>query len=727
MIEGLKHFNLEMSDGVAMVEFNLANKSENLLGGEVFADLEKISKAIIDDEAIKGAVIFSKKRNFCLGADVSMLSSGSASKSDGPQKLKNPALPLYQSINHSNQILRALETCGKPIVAAINGSALGGGLELTLACHYRIASNNPKTRLGLPEAKIGLLPGGGGTQRLPRLISAAAALPLMMQGTLLKVEKAKELGIIGEIVDHKDLLASAKKWALENPKAEQPWDNKKFRIPGGGPHDKGSQGVFVVGNAQLRKNTFGNYPAQKYIMSAVYEGLLVPIDAALRIEARYFTKILLDPRAKAMMRSLFLSHQAIKKGARRPQNIDKKQIKKLGILGAGLMGSGIAFAAAQKGIETILIDRSQKDADKGKARVAKIFQKRKLDEALLNHITPTDDYEKLANADLIIEAVFENRELKAETTKKAEPHLAAGGVMASNTSTLPITGLAKASSNPKNFIGLHFFSPVERMELVEIIMGKETSNEALALAMDFVAQIGKTPIVVNDSRGFYTSRCFGTYVGEGIAMLAEGIPPAMIENIGKMTGMPMPPLALADAVGLDLSYAVRQQTKKDLGDKYKENPSDAIIEKLVAQLSRQGKKSGKGFYDYNEDGSKNLWQGLGELVGKQQEVEEVDIEEVKNRLLYIQALEALRCLEEGVIEDVRDGDLGAILGWGFAVWTGGPLSLIDMIGAKKFMAACAQLAQKYGERFEPPLLLKQMAEKNEKIYTRFAPKEKAAA
>lgn len=715
-MEGLKHFAVKVEESVAMVEFAVAQKSENLISAEVFSDLQKIAAHIKNEDSIKGAVIFSNKRNFCLGADVVKLEGGTQTKDS------NPAAALFESICHSHQILREIETCGKPVAAALNGSALGGGLELALACHYRIASDNPKTRLGLPEANLGLLPGAGGTQRLPRMISAAAALPLLLQGKALKTQAALELGIIGAIVPADELLAKAKAWVLENPNAKQPWDEKKFRIPGGGPHDKGSQGVFVAGNAQIRKNTFGNYPAQQYIMQAVYEGLMVPFDTALRIEARYFTKILLDPRAQAMMRSLFLSMQALKKGARRPQGFARKEIKKLGILGAGLMGSGIAYAAASRGISVVLLDRNQDDADKGKARVQKIVEKRNLSADILARIQATNNYDTLEGADLIVEAVFENRELKAEVTQKAEPHLAKDGVMASNTSTLPITGLAKASRDATRFIGLHFFSPVERMELVEIITGKETSDETLALAMDFVAQIGKTPIVVNDSRGFYTSRCFGTYVGEGVAMLAEGIPPAMIENAGKMTGMPMPPLALADAVGLDLSYAVREQTKKDLGADYKPTPSDAVIKKLVAELSRTGKKSGKGFYDYNEDRrSKKLWQGLGALAGQTLDPADIDIEEIKNRFLYIQALEALRCLEENVITDIRDGDVGAILGWGFAPWTGGPLSLVDIVGSAKFMETCAGFAKKYGARFEPPALLQKLAANNDKVYKVYAP------
>ena len=726
MAQSYKNFKLTIEpDGIALITFDMEGRSTNLLNADVLADLSAITDHIAESENITGAIITSAKDDFCLGADVSMF---------GATGQPTDAAGLYQNILNTTSVLRKLESCGKPIIAAINGSALGGGLEITLACHHRIAADNPKLRLGLPEAKIGLLPGAGGTQRLPRLISAAAALPLIMQGKLLKADAAQQAGIIHEVAPADQLIEQARAWLNDKPDAEQPWDKKGFRIPGGGPQDRGGAPVFVFGNAQLRKNTFGNYPAQQYIMSCVYEGLQVPIDAALRIEARYFTKILMDPRAHAMMRSLFLSMQALKKGARRPQNIAPQKIEKLGILGGGLMGAGIAYAAAKTGIKTTLIDRSQDDAQKALARVQKIAQreqsKRRMTEEaaqkLINNITATDDYDKLDGADLIIEAVFENRELKADVTQKAVAKLKSDGVMASNTSTLPITGLAKACPDQTRFIGLHFFSPVERMELVEIICGKQTSDETLARAMDFAMQIGKTPIVVNDSRGFYTSRCFGTYVNEGIAMLAEGIPPAIIENAGQMTGMPMPPLALADAVGLELALAVRQQTRKDLGDKYQPAPSDAIISLIVETHQRTGKKSGKGFYDYHEDG-KNLWVGLGDLVERAQNPDDIDIDEVKNRLLYIQAIEAVRCLGEGVVEDVRDADVGAILGWGFAPWSGGPISLIDIEGAAAFAATCEAFAQKYGARFEPPQLLRDMAQNNEKFYARFDPERKQSA
>ncbi|NIJ42914.1 3-hydroxyacyl-CoA dehydrogenase/enoyl-CoA hydratase/3-hydroxybutyryl-CoA epimerase [Parvibaculum indicum] len=723
------------SDGIALATWDMPGRSMNVLSQSSMADIASIIEKIMSDDGIKGAVITSGKGAFCAGADLSMM-GGQAGGGEGGSP-EDRVKGMYEGNLKFNMLLRDLETCGKPVVAAINGTALGGGLEVTLACHYRVASDNPKTQLGLPEAKVGLLPGGGGTQRLPRLIGAGAALPIILQGSSLNPEKAAKAGIVHKVVPADQLIDEAKKWIREVGDAEQPWDKKGYKVPGGDPNSKGGAQVFTIGNAQLHKQTHGNFPAQKYILSCVYEGLQVPIEAGLRIESRYFTKLLMDPRSKAMIRSLFLSMQELQKGARRPAGVPEFQVKKLGILGAGMMGAGIAYVSAQAGMEVVLLDTEQAGAEKGKAYSQKLLEKAlergkttqdKMD-ATLARITPTTNFGDLKGADLVIEAVFEDRGIKAEVTKKAEPMIAEGGIYGSNTSTLPISGLAEAYSKPEEFIGIHFFSPVDKMQLVEIIMGEKTSDETLAKAMDYVKQIRKTPIVVNDSRGFYTSRCFGTYVSEGLAMLADGIKPAIVENTGKMTGMPMPPLALNDEVSLELGYKVRQQTKKDLGDKYVEGPADKIVEKMVVDLGRLGRKAGKGFYDYPEGGKKKLWPGLADLV--ETKIEEADpelVEEYKKRFLCIQALEAARCFEEGVVTDVRDADVGAILGWGFAPWTGGPLSYIDMLGTKEFVELCDSLAQKYGERFKPNALLREMAEKGESFYTRFAPpKEKAAA
>ncbi len=724
------------ADGIVTLTWDDPARTMNVLSNVAMKDIAAVIEKVAADPAIKGLVITSGKANgFCAGAALDEMES-SASGAGAPKSEQEKIAERFKGVMQFNLLLRRLETCGKPVAAAINGLALGGGLEVTLACHYRVVADNPKIQLGLPESKVGLLPGGGGTQRLPRLIGAGNALPLIMQGTSVDPASAQKQGIVHKVVPAAALLSEAKRWVKENPGAKQPWDDEKFKIPGGGPHSPGGSQTFTMGNALYRKTTANNYPAQRYILSCVYEGLQVPIDAGLRIEARYFTKLLMDPASRNMIRSLFLSMQELGKGARRPEGEPETKVKKLGILGAGMMGAGIAYVSAQAGIEVVLIDTAQEAADKGKAYSEKLLDKAiergkstpEKKAELLARIKATTSYADLAGADLIVEAVFETREIKADVTKKAEAVLPATAIFGSNTSTLPITGLAEASVRPEQFIGIHFFSPVDKMGLVEIIMGKKTGSRALAVAIDYVKQIKKTPIVVNDSRGFYTSRCFGTYVAEGQEMLAEGIAPAIIDNVGRATGMPRGPLELADDVALDLAYKVRSQTKKDLGDKYVEGPADTLIEALVVKNNRLGRKNGKGFYDYPSNGGpKRLWPGLADLVKiRITEAEPDDVAELKKRFLYRQAVEAARCFEENVVTDPRDGDVGAILGWGFAPYTGGPLSLIDSVGARKFVEECDRMAQKYGPRFAPGALLRDMAAKGDTFYGRFNPAKKAA-
>lgn len=730
----MENFTLDIdSDGIALITWDMPGRSMNVLSPSSMADIATWIKQVAEDDAIKGAVLTSGKPAFCAGAELGGMQE-TASGKGAPISEEDRVQKMYEGNLAFNNLLRTLETCGKPVAAAINGTALGGGLEVTLGCHYRVTSDNPRTQIGLPESKVGLLPGGGGTQRLPRMIGIANALPLILQGKSLDPQKAAEVGVVNKVVPEADLIEEAKRWIKEDADPVQPWDKKGFKLPGGGgPFDKGVGSAFVMGNAMLRKTTYGNFPAQRYIMSCVFEGSQVPIDAGLRIEARYFTKLLLHPASKNMIRSLFLSMQELGKGARRPERIERAQVKKLGILGAGMMGAGVAYVSAKAGIEVVLLDTDLENADRGKAYSAKLLDKaiergrstEAKKDKLLARINPTTNYDDLEGADLVIEAVFENRDVKAEVTKAAEPKMAKGSVFGSNTSTLPITGLAAASERPEDFIGIHFFSPVDKMGLVEIIMGEKTSDRALAKAIDYVGQIRKTPIVVNDSRGFYTSRCFGTYVSEGVRMLSEGINPALIENAGKQVGMPVAPLAMNDEVALDLAYKVRAQTKKDLGDKYEATASDDILEEMVAKRGRLGRKNGKGFYDYPEGGKKHLWPGLSELV--EVSVDQPDVEELKKRLMYIQALETARCFEEEVVTDVRDADVGAILGWGFAPYTGGPISFIDTVGTKDFVAECERLAQRYGPRFQPSPLLKKMAEGDEIFYARFNPKAQTEA
>ena len=725
----MENFKIDVdADGIALITFDVPGRSMNTLTSGVMAEIPQWIERVKTDDAIKGAVLTSGKASgFCAGADLGdmaggMLAGGSLQEAyDAGWKL--------------NGALRALETCGKPVAAAINGLALGGGLELTLACHYRVVADDSKIQLGLPEIKVGLFPGGGGTQRLTRLIGVQAAMTAMSAGSSWRPNDAKGAGVVHEVVARGTEIDAAKAWIKGGGKAVQPWDDKGFKQPGGGPYHPAGIQSFLVGNAMLRKQSYGNYPAVLNLMKAVYEGIQVPMDAALRIETRYFIKTLMTPQAQAMIRSLFLSKQELDKGAVRPAGVPKSDPKKVTVIGAGMMGAGIAYVQALAGIETILIDRTQEDADKGKAHVADLLKKRlskgqitqdKFD-ALLGSVTATTDYDLIKGSDLVIEAVFENREIKADVTKRAEAQLAPGAVFGSNTSTLPITGLAEASVRPEDFIGIHFFSPVDKMMLVEVILGEKTGEAAIARSLDYIMKIKKTPIVVNDGRGFYTSRCFGTYVAEGMAMLEEGYAPALIDNIGRMTGMPRGPLEMHDDVALDLSVKIARQTALDLGDRYQPLPGSQIVQKMVEDLGRYGRKNGMGFSDYDQK-PKKIWAGLAELAPvKINDSTPELVEDQKQRLLYRQAVEVARCWEEGVIDDPREADVGAILAWGFAPWTGGPITMIDQTGLKAFVAQADDYAARYGDRFKVPQLLRDMAAKGETFYGNFAGKQKAAA
>ena len=716
------------SDGIVTLTWDTPEKSVNVLSMAAIAELGEVADTIKSDAAIKGAVITSAKAGgFSAGADLDEMSAFTRGAGESAAKA------AFDTMMNLHRTFRKIETCGKPVVAAINGTALGGGLELALACHCRMVADDARIRIGLPEAQIGLIPGGGGTQRLPRMIGSMAALPLMLEGKRVDPANAAGIGIVQKLVPAAELVSAAKAWIKANPSAQQPWDKKEFRIPGGGPFSASGAQVFTVGNAMLRQKTYDNYPAQRFIMSAVYEGLLVDIDTALKIEARYFVRVLMDPASRNMIRTLFQSMQELGKGARRPAAEPPADVKRLGVLGAGVMGAGIAYVSASAGIDVTLIDTTEEKAAGGKDHVAKLLDREisrgrstaEKKAEILARMHPATDFALLKDADLIIEAVFEDRQVKAEATKKTDAVTRDSAIFGSNTSTLPITGLAQASARPKNFIGIHFFSPVERMGLVEIIVGKETSPRALATAIDFVRKIRKTPIVVNDSRGFYTSRCFGTYTLEGLTMLAEGIAPALIENVGRMTGMPMGPLEVLDSVGIDTGLKITRQTRKEVTKSEKPDAAEDILAFMVESAARPGVKAAKGFYDYDSRTKRTrLWPGLFDY-GSGKWNSQADPSELKLRLLTIQALEAARCFEEGVITDPRDADVGAILGWGFAPYTGGPISMIDTIGAAEFVTRSERLAAKYGERFKPNRLLREMAASGESFYGRFG--SKAAA
>ena len=734
-----KNFKVEIdADGIALVTWDIPAKSMNVLDTATIEELGQIVAQTTSDTAVKGVVITSGKEAFSAGADLSMLEgmnrTYAAMLKDKGEEAANQM--LFDESRKLSQALRTIETCGKPWVAAINGLALGGAFELTLACHYRVAADNPKTRLGLPEVKVGLFPGGGGTQRLPRMMPAADALQLLLKGDQMTLAKAKAANIVGAIVPAADLIKTAKEWIKAGGKPVQPWDVKGFKLPGGAVYSAAGMNVFPPANALYRSQTYDNYPAARAIMSCVYEGLLVNIDNALRIESRYFAKILRSKEAAAMIRSLFLSMQELNKGARRPAGVPPTKVRKLAVIGAGFMGASIGYVSAKAGIDVVLIDRDQESADRGKAHaksvidglVAKGRAKDSDRDALMNRITATADYAAISDCDLVIEAVFEDRKVKAETFAKAQQYLRKDAIFASNTSTLPINSLAEEWPDQSRFIGIHFFSPVEKMMLVEVILGKNTGDVALATALDYVRQISKTPIVVNDSRGFFANRCVLRFTAEGLEMLMEGVPPAMIENTARMAGMPVGPLSLSDEVALDLVLKIMKATEADLGANAVDQAQKKLMVAMVEKEGRFGRKNGKGFYDYPEKGKgqKSLWSGIAALQPKHLDPDTLDVEELKQRFLVAQAVEAARTVEDHVIVDPREADVGSILGFGFAPFTGGTLSYIDFMGTKNFVALCHKLEAKYGSRFTPPKLLEDMAAKGETFYSRFPPKKAAA-
>ena len=714
-------------DGITTLTIDQPGKSMNVIGQDFVDEFEAAIERAAADASVKALIVTSGKSSFVAGADLIDMAGLIVQARTAP-----PAEAL-KATSRLTQVLRRLETCGKPVACAINGAALGGGFEIALACHYRVSADSEQIKIGLPEVQVGLLPGGGGTQRVPRLIGIMPALPLLLEGRHMSPQQAKGNGLIHEVVPAGELLTAAKRWLNSlQAKAVQPWDEKSFKVPGGaGGMNPNAARTFMAANAMTRDKTFGNYPAAQAILSAVYEGTQVPMDLGLKIEAKYFLSLIRGNVAPNMIRTLFVNKGKADKLARRPQGVPKAKFKKIGILGAGMMGAAIAYVAASNGIEVVLIDRDLDAAERGKGYATKLVEgaisKRRMSradgDALLNRITPAADFALLAEVDYVVEAVFEDRAIKADVTKRAETVIRSDVVFGSNTSTLPITGLAEASGRPDKFIGIHFFSPAEKMPLVEIIRGKKTSDEALAITLDFVQAIRKTPIVVNDGRGFFTSRFCGCYIMEGEIMLAEGVPPALIENAGKLAGMPVGPLALADETAIDLGWKIHKAAEADLGDAYRPSPAVGVMETMYVKNGRAGRKNGKGFYDYPEKGQKSLWRGLDDLYPPKPECEWPSVDELKKRLLYAQALDAVRCMEEGVLTNPEDGDVGGIFGLGFAPYTGGPLSLIDTVGVAEFVQECEGLSKTYGERFAPPKLLRDMAAKGETFY----PKAKAAA
>jgi 3-hydroxyacyl-CoA dehydrogenase/enoyl-CoA hydratase/3-hydroxybutyryl-CoA epimerase len=718
------------SDGIAVLTWDMAGRSMNVITPQVVDEIEQVIEHVAANAAIKGCVITSGKDTFSGGADLTMLQTAAAEHLKAKQeKGEDAAIKLFfERTGRLSQVYRKLETCGKPFAIAINGTCLGGAFELALACHYRVIADDEKARVGLPEIKVGLFPGAGGTQRVARLMPTGDALQMLFKGDQIRPKAAKTMNLVHEVAPATEIIAKAKAWILAGGKGVASWDEQGFRLPSGKVFSAQGMMVWPAANAIYRRETHDNYPAAKAILHSVYEGLQLPFDLALRVESRWLAKILRSPEAAAMIRTLFISMGELNKGARRPAHVPAIAIKQVGILGAGFMGAGIAYVTASAGMDVVLIDQDQAAAEKGKAICEKLISGQVLKgraktadkEALLSRVKPTADYHDLASSDLVIEAVFEDRAVKAEATQKARAILAPGTIFASNTSTLPITSLAHAYGEPEHFIGIHFFSPVEKMLLVEVILGEKTGDRALATALDYVRAIKKTPIVVHDSRGFYANRCVGNYIREGHIMLLEGVAPAMIENVAKMAGMPVGPLALNDEVALDLALKIVEATKRDLGPAAIDSAQENLLKAMVVDHGRLGRKNGKGFYDYPAQGAKTLWSGLAAFQRTKRDPDTVDAGELKQRFLVTQAVEAARAIEESVVTDPREADVGSIIGFGFAPFTGGTLSYIDGMGAPSFVTLCEKLRQKYGERFAPPKILIDMAAAGDSFYGRFA-------
>ena len=718
----MKTIRYQIENGIATVTFDEPNSPVNTMCLQWQSDMSELaSQALKDKDAIQGILLTSAKSTFFAGADLKAAMRLTASD----------AGRIFEEIEQVKHSFRTLETLGKPVVSCLNGAALGGGWEVALIGHHRIAVDDRKIQFGLPEVTLGLLPGASGVTKMTRHLGLMGAQPYLVEGKTFSPAQAKELGLVHTLVKPGDNAAAemrslALAWITANPSAQHPWEAKDYKVPGGLPSNPKVAGMLSVAPAMLKKQTRGLYPAPEAILSCMVEGLQVDMPTALRIESRYLAQLMTGSNARAMVNTFFFNLNAIKSGQSRPGKSPRFKPSKVGLLGAGMMGAGIAYVQANKGIQTVLKDVNQDKADAGKAYSAKLTQAQ-VDKGrmsadgqtqVLSLIHATADVKDLQDCDLIIEAVFENRELKAKVTQEAEPLLKAGGFFASNTSTLPISGLAKASHAPNTFVGIHFFSPVDKMKLVEIIRGQLTDDDTVAKAFDYVQSIGKIPIVVHDSRGFFTSRVFGTFVMEGAAMLSEGIPAAAIENAGMQCGMPVGPLAVLDETALSLSVHVMEQTMADMqaeGKTYTPTPGQVLVAEMVKKHQRSGRAAGAGFYDYpSEKGAKkHLWNGLKGLYEKEQAW---DIQDLKDRLLFRQAVETARCLSENVLTSVHDANIGSIFGIGFPAWTGGAMQFIYGMGVEAFEARAAELALQYGAGFALTDAVKAAVRKHQPIY-----------
>jgi len=734
-----KNFSVDIDDnGIAVATIDVPNQSMNVWTADFIREAESFVEEFISNDDIKGLIWASGKANgFMAGADLNMLADWSG----------EPTKENFENIFKLNKIFRRMETGGlttremtregkmaKPVAAAIEGLALGGGLEICLASHYRVVANNPKIQLGLPEALVGVLPGAGGTQRSMRLLGLQNAAIMCTQGKSLNPSKALAQGLVNEVVEPGKTIEAAKAWIAENPTALAPWDKKGFKIPGGGgAMHPGAIQFFTGANAMITKETRQNYPAIKYILSCFYEGSIVDMNTAIRIESKYMMKLLGNPACRNMIRTLFINKQAAEKGAARPAHIEKSVINKVGVLGAGLMGSGITHVSVKGGMDVVVLDRSAEEAQKAVEYSRKILAKKVSRgrmtedsmEAFLAKITPTTDYSDLKDVDLIIEAVFERPDVKADVIKKTEAVIGEDVIFASNTSTLPIGDLAENSVRPEQFIGMHFFSPVEKMPLLEIIPHETTGDKALAVAFDYNRKIKKTPIVVKDVRGFFTNQVFPPYVDEAIHMVMEGINPALIENCAMDLGLPIGPLALLDETTLRLGYDVMKSTMEGLGEGYIPTGTEEFYDLMVNKIDRAGRRFGAGFYNYSEDGKRlELWKGMVDHYPLKDD--QPDADTVKRRLMFAQLVPTANCYADGVVFDPQSADLGAIFGWGFPPWTGGPLSYIDTIGLTAFVETADMLTQKHGHRFTPPAAFREWARQGETLYGSAEAKAEAA-
>ena len=727
----LRNFRFDLDqDGVALLTWDMEGRSMNVITEEVMDEIDAAIDHVAQDASIKGCVVTSGKAAFSGGADLGMLRRLGADYAPrvASEGAKAAMLAFFEGSRRLSLLYRKLETSGKPWVAAVNGLCLGGAFELALSCHYRVLADHDAARVGLPEIKVGLFPGAGGTQRVARLMPTGDALQMMVKGEQIRPAAAKAMGLVHALAPAADLVETAKAWLRAGGKPVAPWDQKGFKPPSGRVHSPAGMMVWPAANAIYRRETQDNYPAAKALLGAVYEGLQVPFDVGLRIESRFFAAILRSKEAAAMIRTLFVSMGELNKGARRPAAMPKSTIQRVGIVGAGFMGAGIAYTTALAGLDVVLLDQTQEAADKGKARshklvsdqIAKGRAKTADRDALLARITATTEDEALTGCDLVIEAVFEDPAVKKGIFRRVQAVLKPGAILATNTSTLPITALAEGAARSDEIVGIHFFSPVERMPLVEIIKAGKTSDAAIALAFDYVRLLKKTPILVNDARGFYANRCVGAYLFEGHKMVAEGVPPAMVENAGRQAGMPVGPLSLSDEVALDLVRTV--VSSGDGAVMAPDAEQRALLDALVVERGRLGRKNRKGFYDYPEQGPKRLWPGLADLQSKRLDADAIDVADLKHRFLVSQALAAAGAVDEGIVTDPREADVGSILGFGFAPFTGGTLSYIEGMGLAQFVLLCDDLAKRHGARFAPPQALIDRAREHRGYY----PSEAAA-